>query len=47
MLTVVTQNRRLLRRSAFSGDRMAIGFGYPHRSVPDAHSQVSCRDRDV
>jgi hypothetical protein len=23
-------------------DRMAFGFGYPHRSVPDARSQVSC-----
>ena len=30
MLTVVTQNSRLLRRSALSGDRMAFGFGYPH-----------------
>jgi hypothetical protein len=39
MLTVVTQNSRLLRRSEFSGDRMAIGFGYPHRSVPDARRQ--------
>jgi hypothetical protein len=28
MLTVVTQNSRLLRRSALSGDRMA-GFAYP------------------
>ena len=40
MLTVVTQNSRLLRRSALSGDRMAIGFGYRHRSVPDAHCQL-------
>ena len=30
MLTVVTQNSRLLRRSVPSGDRMAFGFGYPH-----------------
>ena len=29
MLTVVTQNSRLPRRSALSGDRMAFGFGYP------------------
>ena len=36
MLTVVTQNSRLLRRSALSGDRMAFGFGYPHCSGPDA-----------
>jgi hypothetical protein len=36
MLTVVTQNIRLPRRSALSGDRMAFDFGYPHRSVPDA-----------
>ena len=43
MLTVVTQNSRLLRRSALSGDRMAIGFGYPHRSVPDARCQVMPR----
>jgi hypothetical protein len=42
MLTVVTQNSRL-RRSALSGDRMAIGFGYPHRSVPDARRQVMPR----
>jgi hypothetical protein len=41
MLTVVTQNSRLLR--AFSSDRMAIGFGYPRRSVPDAHCQVMPR----
>jgi hypothetical protein len=41
MLTVVTQNSRLLRRSALSGDRMAFGFGYPHCSVPDARCQVS------
>ena len=40
MLTVVTQNSRLLRRSAFSGDRIAIGFGYPRRLVPDARCQV-------
>ena len=36
MLTVVTQNSRLPRRSALSGDRMAFGFGYPHCWVPDA-----------
>lgn len=41
MLTVVTQNSRLPRRSALSGDRMAFGFGYPHCSVPDARCQVS------
>jgi hypothetical protein len=35
MLTVVTQNSRLLRRSALSGDRMVFGFGYPHCSMPD------------
>jgi hypothetical protein len=35
MLTVVTQNSQLPRRSALSGDRMGFGFGYPHRSVPD------------
>jgi hypothetical protein len=41
MLTVVTQNSRLPRRSVLSGDRMAFGFGYPHCSVPDARRQVS------
>ncbi len=41
MLTVVTQNSRLPRRSVLSGDRMAFGFGYPHCSVPDARCQVS------
>ena len=41
MLTVVTQNSRLPRRSALSGDRLAFGFGYPHCSVPDARCQVS------
>src|SRR6516165_1614892 len=30
MLTVVTQNSRLPRRSVLSGDRMEFGFGYPH-----------------
>ena len=40
MLTVVTQNSRLLRRSAFYDGRMAFGFGYPHCSVPDARCQV-------
>ena len=43
MLTVVTQNSRLPRRSALSGDRMAFGFGYPHCSVPDARCQVMPR----
>ena len=43
MLTVVTQNSRLPRRSTLSGDRMAFGFGYPHRSVPDARCQVMPR----
>jgi len=41
MLTVVTQNSRLPRSSAPSGDRMAFGFGYPHCSVLDARCQVS------
>ena len=43
MLTVVTQNSRLPRRSALSGDRMAFGFGHPHCSVPDARCQVMPR----
>ena len=43
MLTVVTQNSRLPRRSALSGDRMAFGFGYPHCSVPDARCQIMPR----
>ena len=41
MLTVVTQNSRLPRRSALSGDRLVFGFGYPHCSVSDARCQVS------
>ena len=43
MLTVVTQNSRLPRRSALSGDRMAFGFGYPHCSVPDAALAARCQ----
>ena len=43
LLTVLTQNSRLPRRSALSGDRMAFGFGYPHCSVPDARCQVMPR----
>jgi hypothetical protein len=45
MLTLVTQNRQLLCKSALSGDGMAFGFGYPHRSVPERALPVSCRDR--
>ena len=46
MLTVVTQNSRIAHyhaASALSADRMAIGFGYPHCSVPDARCQVMPR----
>lgn len=39
MLTVGTQNSRLLRRSAFSGDRMAVGFGYAARPSVAAAQQ--------
>ena len=42
MLTVVTQNSRLLRRSALSGDRMA-GFAYPALVRARARCQVMPR----
>jgi hypothetical protein len=45
MLTVVTQNSRLLRRSALSGDRMAFGFGHPHRSVQRSSTRKPPRVR--
>ena len=38
MLTVMTQNSRLLRRSTLSGDRMASGSGSPLCWVLDARS---------
>jgi hypothetical protein len=43
MLTVVTQGSHYYAGARFPATGMAIGFGYPHRSVPDARFQVMPR----